>query len=79
MTPCTIPLLFLKTQCSPISTVRWGNQHVTHYQDEAAQMIYSGSALADVISTIRPFCFSDVQGAPMFPSAAAPSRRVSKL
>lgn len=77
--PCIIPLMFLKTQCSPISTARWGNQHVTRYQDEAAQMIYSETVHPDVISTIQPFCFSDVREAQMFPTAAAPSRRVSKL
>lgn len=79
LTPCIIPLMFLKTECSPISTVRWCSRHVTHYQDEAAQMIYRETLHPDVISTIQPFCFSDVWEAQMFPTAAAPSKRVSEL
>lgn len=79
LTPCIIPWMFLKTVCSPISTVRWGSQHVTHYHEEGAQMIYRETVHPDVISTIQPFCFSDVWEAQMFPTAAAPSKRVSKL
>lgn len=42
-------------------------------------MIYRETVHPDVISTIQPFCFSDVWEAQMFPTAAAPSERVSKL
>ena len=74
--PCIISLLFFKTQCSPytisaISTLRWGDRHVTHYLDEAAQMIYSETVHRDIICASRPSCFFDIREAQMFPTAAA--------
>jgi len=73
---CIISLLFFKTQCSPyilsaISTLRWGDQHVTPYLDEAAQMIYSETVHRDVICAIRSSCFFDIREVQMFPTAAA--------
>lgn len=59
--------------------LRQGDQQITHYLDEAAQMIYSETVHHDIICTIQPSCFFDIQEAQMFLTAAHASRRFSKL